>query len=333
MVSKLNRRDFLKIGTAALGGLAFRDFPPGAERWQAGSSSIKLGRLVHSQRYYKLPSLESQELGYYNADSVVEILQEASGYSDEASKNKWLQSEDGWFQGAYVQPVKNELNQPLPAVSPSGMLFEVTVPYTQSYVVRDGEKKRSYRFYYQSTHWVNSVIVAENNLVWYQVLDERAKEYFYVEAAHLRPVMPEEISPISPGVSDKLIKVDLEKQRVYAFEGSRPVFSARTSTGYFDGTTPIGEYLVERKQPSSHMTPLEGNRYDLPGVPWVCYISWTGVSLHGTYWHNNYGTPESSGCINLTPEDSLWFYRWTDPYVPPGEDYVESTQGTRVVVF
>jgi hypothetical protein len=333
VASKLNRRDFLKISAAALGGLAFRDFPPGADRLQAEPSSFTLGRLVHSLRYYKLPSLESQELGYYNADSVVEILQEACGYSPAASKNKWLQSEDGWFQGAYVQPVKNELNRPLRSVPPSGMLFEVTVPYTQSYVVRDGEKKRSYRFYYQSTHWVNNVIVAENNLVWYQVLDERAKEYFYVEAAHLRPVMPEEISPISPGVSDKLIKVDLEKQRVYAFEGNRPVFTARTSTGYFDGTTPIGEYRVERKQPSSHMTPLEGNRYDLPGVPWVCYISWTGVSLHGTYWHNNYGTPESSGCINLTPEDSLWFYRWTDPYVPPGEDYLETTQGTRVVVF
>jgi hypothetical protein len=328
----VNRRDFLKLSAAALAGLAFRDFPPGERRYQDRSSAYTLGRMVHSLRYYRLPSLESEELGYYTADTVVKIIKETSGYSDVTRKTKWLQSEDGWFQGSYVQPVKNELNRPLTSVPASGMLVEVTVPYTQSYVVRDGEKKRSYRFYYKSTHWVNNVIVGENNLVWYQVLDERAKDYFYVEAAHLRPIMPEEISPISPGVSDKVIKVDLEKQRVTAFEGSRPVFTARTSTGYFEGTTPIGEHRVERKQPSSHMTPFEGNRYDLPGVPWVCYISWSGVSLHGTYWHNNYGTPESSGCINLTPEDSLWFYRWTDPYVPPGEDYVETDEGTQVVV-
>jgi hypothetical protein len=332
MASKLNRRDFLKLSAAALAGLAFRDFPPGSDGLQDKSSAFTLGRTVHSLRYYRLPSLDSEELGYYTADTVVKILKKTSGYSEATNNVKWLKSEDGWFKGAYVQPVKYELNQPLTTVPASGMLVEVSVPYTQSYVDRDGEKKRDHRFYYKSTHWVNNVIVVDNNLVWYQVLDDRSKDYSFVEAAHMRPIMPEEISPISPHVPDKVIKVDLEKQYVTAYEGSRPVFTAHTSTGYYDGTTPRGEHLVERKQPSSHMAPLEGNRYDLPGVPWVCYISWTGVSLHGTYWHNNYGTPESSGCINLTPEDALWFYRWTDPYVPPGEDYVEASEGTRVVV-
>jgi len=329
---KVNRRDFLKLSAAALAGLAFRDFPPGERRMLDESSYLSLGRAVHSLRYYRLPSLDSEELGYYTADTVVTILKEASGYSETSHNVKWLKSEDGWFTGAYVQPVIDELNQPLTAVPASGMLVEVTVPYTQSYVVKDGKKKRAHRFYCKSTHWVNNVIVADNNLVWYQVVDDHSKDYSFVEAAHMRPILPEEISPISSHVSDKAIKVDLAKQRITAYEDGRPVFSTRTSTGYFDGTTPRGEHLVERKQPSSHMVPFEGNRYDLPGVPWVCYISWSGVSLHGTYWHNNFGTPESSGCINLTPEDALWFYRWTDPYVPPGEDYVETSEGTRVVV-
>ena len=333
MASKVNRRDFLKLSAAGLAGLAFRDFPPGGERLQDKSSTISLGRTVHSLRYYRLPSLESDELGYYTADTVVNILQETSGYSRTANNARWLKSEDGWLKGAYVQPVKYELNQPITYVPAGGMLVEVTVPYTQSYVDKGGKKKHGYRFYYKSTHWVNNVVVADNNLVWYQVLDGRSRGSSFVDASHLRPIMPEELTSISPGVPDKVIMVDLEKQCVTAYEGSRTVFTAHTSTGYFEGTTPTGEHNVERKQPSSHMTPFEGNRYDLPGVPWVCYISWTGVSLHGTYWHNNYGTPESSGCINLTPEDALWFYRWTDPYVPPGEDYVETSEGTRVVVF
>ena len=45
--------------------------------------------------------------------------------------------------------------------------------------------------------------------------------------------------------------------------------------------------------------------YDLPGVPWVSYFHWWGVSIHGTYWHNDYGEPHSHGCINL-PSATAW---------------------------
>jgi len=49
-------------------------------------------------------------------------------------------------------------------------------------------------------------------------------------------------------------------------------------------------------------------------VPWVSYIeSSTGVAIHGTYWHNNYGVTMSHGCINMLSEDSKWVYRWTTP--------------------
>ncbi len=82
---------------------------------------------------------------------------------------------------------------------------------------------------------------------------------------------------------------------------------------------------------------LDTDFFDLPGVPWVCYILWTGVSLHGTYWHHNYGTPQSHGCINLTPEAAKWIYRWTDPYVPFDEDFVQTDKilrnGTPVIVY
>ena len=76
-----------------------------------------------------------------------------------------------------------------------------------------------------------------------------------------------------------------------------------------------------------------GNEFDLPGVPWVCYISWTGVSFHGTYWHNNYGTPQSHGCINLTPEAAKWVYRWCEPEIKIAEDYIEAENGTLVRIY
>jgi lipoprotein-anchoring transpeptidase ErfK/SrfK len=33
-----------------------------------------------------------------------------------------------------------------------------------------------------------------------------------------------------------------------------------------------------------------------------------GYGIHGTYWHNNFGTPMSHGCVNLTIEDSAWMF-------------------------
>ena len=56
-----------------------------------------------------------------------------------------------------------------------------------------------------------------------------------------------------------------------------------------------------------------GRGFDLPGVPWVTFFTSTGVSFHGTYWHNDYGTPRSHGCVNLLPEDAKFLYRWTSP--------------------
>jgi lipoprotein-anchoring transpeptidase ErfK/SrfK len=35
-----------------------------------------------------------------------------------------------------------------------------------------------------------------------------------------------------------------------------------------------------------------------------------GYSLHGTYWHSNFGTPMSHGCVNLSIADAKWLYEW-----------------------
>jgi hypothetical protein len=334
MQSKLTRRDLLKLCGAAAIGLGFRDFPPGGDPASKRPPSYALGRVIYSLRYYDRPSLAAKELGYYIRDEVVEILSEAVGDPEPKHNPIWLRTPDGWIYSGYVQPVKEQLNSPVLDVPHGGLLVEVTMPYVQAYRSTDRGLKAVYRYYYGSTYWVHDAFQSETGLVWYQVWDERRKEYHLVQADYLRVVPAEELTPISPGASDKRLDINLEQQRVIAYEGSRPVFTARTATGYFEGTTPHGEFRVERKQPTRHMAAnAEGNSFDLPGVPWVCYISWTGVSVHGTYWHHNYGTPQSHGCINLTPEAAKWIYRWTEPEVPFNEDYVESDHGTRVIVY
>lgn len=334
MQSKLTRRDFLKLFGAAVTGLGFRDFPPGGDPATKRPPSYNLGRTIYSLRYYERPSLASKELGYYITDEVVDIVAEAVGDPEPKHNPVWLQTPDGWLYSGYVQPVQERLNTPVMDIPKGGLLVEVTMPYVQAY--RSGEPglKSVYRCYYGSTYWVHYAFRTDLGTVWYQIWDERRKEHYLVQADHLRPVSAEELAPISAGVPDKRLEINLTQQRVVAYEGNRAVYTARTATGYFEGDTPQGEFTVERKQPTRHMaSSAVGNSFDLPGVPWVCYISWTGVSVHGTYWHHNYGTPQSHGCINLTPEAAKWIYRWTEPVVPVGEDYVESDNGTRVIVY
>jgi lipoprotein-anchoring transpeptidase ErfK/SrfK len=88
--------------------------------------------------------------------------------------------------------------------------------------------------------------------------------------------------------------------------------------GMIKTDTPTGEYRIQVKMPSKHMG--DGNltsdieAYELPGVPWVCFFQLEhGVATHGTYWHTNYGTFMSRGCVNMRSEEAKWLFRWTTP--------------------
>jgi lipoprotein-anchoring transpeptidase ErfK/SrfK len=163
---------------------------------------------------------------------------------------------------------------------------------------------------------------------------------FFIQAEHLRIVPPEEIIPISPDVPEdyKHIVVSLPEQMMAAYEDDRVVFSARVSTGVGKGdshyaSTPTGGFHTFFKRPAGHMVGGDaGSAYDLPGVPWSSYINDSGVSFHGTYWHNDFGTPHSHGCINLPSDDAKWIYRWTTPVVPTGKRYIYKP-GTGTTVY
>ncbi|HLE03507.1 MAG TPA: L,D-transpeptidase, partial [Anaerolineales bacterium] len=78
------------------------------------------------------------------------------------------------------------------------------------------------------------------------------------------------------------------------------------STGTAIHPTVTGQFRVYIKLAS---TTMAGPGYYLTGVPWVMYF-YRGYGLHGTYWHNNFGTPMSHGCVNLTIPDSEWLYNF-----------------------
>ncbi len=111
----------------------------------------------------------------------------------------------------------------------------------------------------------------------------------------------------NPGTGgERWIDINLTTQRVTAYQGQTAVYSALASTGTWRTPTVVGTYQIYVKY---RYTPLSGPGYYLPNVPHTMYF-YRGYAIHGAYWHNNFGTPMSHGCVNLSLPDAEWFYNW-----------------------
>lgn len=127
-----------------------------------------------------------------------------------------------------------------------------------------------------------------------------------------------------PERGEKWIEVDLSTQTLIAYEGNVEVFRALVSTGTAQTPTVTGRFRIYRKLLSQTMV---GPGYVQPNVPYVMYF-YGAYSLHGTYWHNDFGRPRSHGCVNLRVQDAKWLFEWTDPPLPPGASEVWDTTGS-----
>jgi lipoprotein-anchoring transpeptidase ErfK/SrfK len=104
--------------------------------------------------------------------------------------------------------------------------------------------------------------------------------------------------------SERWIDVDLSKQEVYAYDGEQIVNTFIVSTGTWEHPTVTGQYRIYVKYLYDDMS---GPGYYLPDVPYTMYF-YKGYSFHGTYWHSNFGTPMSHGCVNMRTEDAAWLF-------------------------
>jgi lipoprotein-anchoring transpeptidase ErfK/SrfK len=116
-----------------------------------------------------------------------------------------------------------------------------------------------------------------------------------------------------PGAGgERWIDVDISAQRVYAYEGDTPIRTFIVSTGVAAHPTVIGRFRIYIKLLYDDMA---GPGYYLPDVPYVMYF-YEGYSLHGTYWHHNFGTPMSHGCVNMYTPDAEWLFYWASVGTP-----------------
>ncbi len=120
--------------------------------------------------------------------------------------------------------------------------------------------------------------------------------------------LPSGITGLPPGVgmNDKWIDINLSRQRLYAYVGTRLVRQFLISSGVAAHPTVLGTYHIYVKYVSTLMV---GPGYYLPNVPYTMYF-YRGYGIHGTYWHHNFGTPMSHGCINMETNDARWLFYW-----------------------
>ncbi len=166
--------------------------------------------------------------------------------------------------------------------------------------------------------------VERNGDTWYRIVfdewiryPERVQGEWYVISDHVDILYEEGVRDLESCVEetpDKTIVVTRSEQKLYAYEDEELVMEFDISTGVELTPTPRGEFNIFRKTPTRYMQgPLPGitNQYwDLPGVPWNLYFTRQGAVIHGAYWHDAFGSPYSSGCVNVRPDEARKLYNW-----------------------
>jgi lipoprotein-anchoring transpeptidase ErfK/SrfK len=108
------------------------------------------------------------------------------------------------------------------------------------------------------------------------------------------------------------IQIKLSKQQLIAWQGNKPVYAIKVSTGKASTPTLPGTFEIQFKRRTYRM---KGTDYDVPNVPYILYYD-GNYAIHGAYWHRKFGTPVSHGCTNLAVDHAKWLFDWASEGTP-----------------
>jgi hypothetical protein len=329
-MTNLSRRDFLKLGGLSLGTLAFS---PSLGSLLDFDDSNLVRVATNSVSVYSRPNDKSSIISTWFRDELLHVYGEVE--ADEPLLNPiWYRVWGGYIHRARLQRVKVLYNGTLSSHEEgTRRLVEVTVPFTQPWRTSKayGWQQLGFRLYYGSVHWMEALEPGPGGEPWYRIYDDLTGFPYHINPLHVRPIPVEELAPISPDVpvQDKRIEVNLTMQTLSAFEYDKQLLKTTISSGLPNGPrsanglstkTPQGDWRILDKMPAKHMGNgnlfADADDYELPGVPWTCFFTAQGHAFHGTYWHENFGTPMSHGCVNMRTEEAKWLFLWA---LPPHE--------------
>jgi lipoprotein-anchoring transpeptidase ErfK/SrfK len=357
MKSEFSRRDFLKVGSLAMGGMVLSPFVPALTDFD-DSNMVRIATAELPVR--REPTDESAIVRTLYRDELIHYYDLVK--AEEPKRNPyWYRVWGGFIHRGRLHRVKILYQKPENVAEGTRRLAEVTVPFTTPWRNSKsfGWEKLDPPIYYGSVHWVDQLAASgpDGSADWYRIYDELDSNVpYFVPAMHLKMVPLEMFGPISPDVpyEDKLIEVNLTTQMLTAYENGRIVFQTNVSTGIPGGggsgdkglstTTPNGKFTILDKYPAKHMGNsyfnlgtagnllADADGYVLPGVPWTSFFTEVGHAFHGAYWHENFGTEMSHGCINMRSNEANWIFRWARP--PHTTDSVSNhtARGTQVEI-
>ncbi len=335
----------MKLAGLGIGALAFNPRDPlrtvaPLPQFPAGDL---LGRVAVTPNFYSTalrpqPNENAPKIRDVGQDEIVVWQREVVGSSVSGRTNtRWVETPEGFIYAVDLQPVRNLPNQPITSLpqGKAGFWAEVTVPYVdlqlQNAPISPGVKytlqtNQPLRLYYGQVAWIDQVGGDASGHVLYRFNESPQHGYgygdiFVADSAAFHVLTDVDVAPINPTVdpSSKKIIVDATavRQTLSCYEGNTEVYFCRVSTGYGETfSTPVGDQALAWKIFSIHMAANTGSDsgYDTMAVPWPIFFNTNaGAAIHGAFWHNDFGVRRSHGCVNVSPEDAKWIFRWTMP--------------------
>ncbi len=149
---------------------------------------------------------------------------------------------------------------------------------------------------------------SRGNPTWYRIGDGR-----YVYSGLVRAVVPATPPPTQPGPppipqpnGGKWIEVILSEYKLIAWEGNTAVLTTIVAIGKPQTPTVTGTFHIYSKY---EYKDLSGPGYYHRRVPHIMFF-YQGYAIHGAYWHSDWGTAISHGCVNVNLTDAGWLYDW-----------------------
>lgn len=223
---------------------------------------------------------------------------------------------DGWIQGLGGEWIRRDEAEYARASSftgyhipedwqhPFAIILDKTGIYTS---LRPGERGSADSGYVTRRYDVVNIFARQEDgdgNVWYLIGPSQWLRQEFV--AMFAPVAKPE------SLAGRWMAVDLFEQTLIAYEDDRPVFATLVSSGLPEWSTNEGIFEIWARLDRDSMSGATGapDAYALQDVPWTMYFD-GDISLHGTYWHDDFGYRRSHGCVNLSVSDARWLYEWT----------------------
>ena len=165
----------------------------------------------------------------------------------------------------------------------------------------------------------------------------REKGWYYVRYApfaHLRESDIKIARTVPPKPSkirknEAWVYASLSQKILIAMRGSRPVkvmlFAASPKT--LTGQHRIFLNRVYQNYDLVHST----DGYYLEAVPYVMYYN-KGFAIHAAYWHDDFPSHKTHGCINLSMKDAKWLFTFLNPKFPRGFIELRNAKGRGALV-